>query len=121
MVGLGLARLAASVSAADGMSEMKISEFVERWSSAIKGLFVFAAVSGAGALAIYTYQMYWAAGGLVAGTLNGGSAKAVMIVEDHVAAAGQLLPVILLGAGCLGVAVWIMDAVAQRLGPPYSD
>ena len=100
---------------------MKMTAVVERWSSAIKGLLAFAAVSGLGGLAIFTYQIHWVAGGLASVALTGGSDRTVSMVGDHMDAASELWPLILLGAACLGLAVWIMDSVAQRLGPPYSD
>ncbi len=100
---------------------MKLNKFLEKWSSALKGLWVGGAVYVVGGLAIFTYQVYWVAGGVVAVALSGNGEKLVSVVEQQVGSASEFWPLLAIGAISLGVAVWVMDVVAQRLGPPFSD
>lgn len=94
---------------------------METWSSAITGLAVFLASSGLGVVAIVGYQMCWELGGMVAIILTGQSEHVVRVVEEHTIMGPIVWLLLLVGSVSLGISVWMMDSIAQRMGPPYCD
>ena len=76
---------------------------------------------GVGGLAIFTYQLYWVAGGVVLVAVSDAGEKTVSAVEQQVGGASDFWPLLAVGSIVFGLAVWAMEAIAQRLGPPFSD
>ena len=59
-------------------------------------------------------------GGMVA-IITGQSKHVVRVVEEHTTMGPIVWLLLLVGSVSLGIAVWMMDSIAQRMGPPYCD
>ena len=103
-------------------AELNSKTLFETWSSAITGLAVFLTAASVGALVVFGHRALWELGGIMAMVLTGKSEHAIMrVVEDHTHMDGAAWLLLMVGTASLGVAVWIMESIAQRLGPPYRD
>ena len=86
------------------------------------GLVVFLTTASVGVLIVFGYRALWELGGIMAMMLTGKSEHAIMrVVEDHTRMDDVAWLLLMVGTVSLGVAVWIMESIAQRLGPPYRN
>ena len=83
----------------------------DKWLSLIKGLVACIAIYSIGFFSIFIYQAYSIAIGIVS----------VDVLDKSKTVANEFWYVLTIGSISFGVAVWLMDLIAKRLGKPFSD
>lgn len=74
-----------------------------------------------GCAGIFLCHLLWTDVGVMHVIFTGGSDAVISKVQSQQQSALDLWPLVALSAVAIGVAVWIMEAVTARLGPPFAD